>query len=139
MSLQDPAGSRANMLFHVGLAMLLCHELDAVMHAEWRVLPVTSWLPDDAGYVVFVLAHLPLFALLTWALTHPSGGVRNGTRLGLSAFMVVHAGLHLAFHGHAEYHFAGWLSHGLVAGAAAAGAVYLLMRWRYRTVRASPA
>lgn len=122
----DNAPARAReALFAIGLALLLSHELDAVKHAEWQVLPLMRWLDDATGYIVFVLAHVPLFAVMLWALAHSNPAVRRNTRIGLAAFMVVHAGLHWAFHADPHYHFAGWLSHGLVGGAAVFSALYL--------------
>ena len=122
----DTAATRAREpLFATGLALLLSHELDAVKHAEWQVLPLLRWLDDASGYPVFVLAHVPLFAVMLWALAHGSSAVRRNTRIGLAVFMVIHAGLHWAFHEDPHYHFAGWLSHGLVGGAAIFGALYL--------------
>lgn len=122
----DNAPVRAReVLFAIGLALLLSHELDAVQHAEWQVLPLLHRLDDAAGYVVFVLAHVPLFALMLWALAHRSPAVRRNTRSGLASFMVIHGGLHWAFHEDPHYHFDGWLAHGLVGGAAVFGALYL--------------
>lgn len=65
------APSRASeALFAIGLALLLSHELDAVRQAEWQVLPLLRWLDDATGYLVFVMAHVPLFALILWPLAH---------------------------------------------------------------------
>lgn len=125
MTIHHASARTREALFIIGLALLLSHELDAVKHAEWQVLPLLRWLDDATGYVVFVLAHVPLFALMLWALSHQSAAVRRNTRLGLAAFMVIHAALHWAFHDDAAYHFEGWLSHGLVGGAAVFGALYL--------------
>lgn len=125
MTLNVAATRMREPLFAVGLALLLSHELDAVKHAEWQVLPLLRWLDDASGYIVFVLAHVPLFTVMLWALAHRSPAVRHNTRIGLAAFMVVHAGLHWAFHADPHYHFSGGLAHGLVGGAAIFGALYL--------------
>lgn len=51
-----------NNIFYIGVGMSFTHELDAMLNNEWRVLPLTSGLPDEMGQTVFVLAHIPLFA-----------------------------------------------------------------------------
>jgi hypothetical protein len=55
-----------DLLFFTGLAFLLCHELDAVAQAEWRLLPILSGMNDGDAYAVFVALHIPLFALVLW-------------------------------------------------------------------------
>lgn len=114
--------------FHLGLACLLTHELDAMTHHEWRVLPLTSWLPDAWGRDVFVVAHVPLFAAMLAALGSALPSRVHGARIVLAGFLVLHAGLHFAFTGHALYTFAGALSNGLIGGAALGGMVFLLLR-----------
>ena len=37
------------------MGTLFTHELDAMLNHEWRVLPLTSWLSDEIGMIVFVL------------------------------------------------------------------------------------
>ena len=113
-------------LFLLAFSTLLAHELDAVAQAEWRVLPLTRFLPEAWGYQVFVLAHIPLLAGLLWLLMGASSTLRLRTQQVLSAFMVVHGGLHAAFSGDPHYHFDSALSQGLIAGAGLSGAAYLL-------------
>ncbi|MEM7707118.1 MAG: DUF6713 family protein [Pseudomonadota bacterium] len=35
-----------DILFYLGLALLLTHEMDAMLNHEWLVLPLTSFLTD---------------------------------------------------------------------------------------------
>ena len=123
---------RLELLFWLGTSLLLCHELDAVMQSEWRVLPFTSWMPDGPGYVVFVLMHVPLFALPLWAASSLLPNVRWRTQIGIDAFLLIHCGLHLAFSGHPAYTFDNLLSNGLIFGAGAVGAVHGARVWRLR-------
>lgn len=120
----------SDLVCYTGFSLLICHEMDAVLHAEWRVLPVTSFLPEAVAYPVFVLMHVPLFVLLFFGVAAASDRIRRYTKLGVSAFLVVHAGLHALYHGHPEYHFAGWLSNGLIAGAALCGLLYAALSWQ---------
>ena len=119
-------------LFRLGFATLFAHELDAVARAEWRVLPLTSFLPESVAYPVFVLAHIPLMVWLLFLIGHREASVRRLTRLVLSGFLVLHVALHLAFSGHVHYDFHGWLSKTLIFGGGVLGALYLALEGRAR-------
>ena len=112
-------------LFLVGVSMLFTHELDAMTHSEWRVLPLTSWLSPETGRVVFVALHVPLFALVLGWLTSQLPERVLRAQFWVSVFLVVHAGLHVAFSGQPHYTFEGILSNTLIFGAAMFGALYL--------------
>ena len=124
------------LLFWLGLSLLLCHELDAVMQHEWRVLPFTSWMPDGPGYVAFVLLHVPLFALPLWGAASLLPVTRWRTQIGVDAFLVIHSILHTAFSAHPDYTFDNLLSNGLIYGAAVLGALHGALVWRVRPSRA---
>ncbi|GJM08395.1 MAG: hypothetical protein DHS20C11_06710 [Lysobacteraceae bacterium] len=122
--LPQPSWLRVTFLFAVSL--LFTHELDAMTHAEWDVLPLTSWLPPDVGRAVFVTIHVPIFAFVLGWLTSRLPERVASAQFWISAFLVVHAALHFAFSSHPEYTFEGLLSNTLIFGSAALGAVYLL-------------
>lgn len=65
-----------DLLFSLGLSLLLAHELDAMRAAEWRLLSVLRSLPDARGRDAFILAHVPLMAVLIWLAAHPSATTR---------------------------------------------------------------
>lgn len=127
---QKPGVSQ--IVFLLGFSTLLAHELDAVARAEWRVLPITSFLPDPIGYPVFVLAHIPLVAWLVWLIGHADARIRQRTQWAISAFLIVHVVLHLAFSAHEHYDFHSALSRGLIFGGGALGAAHLALSWRRR-------
>ena len=115
-------------IFLLGVSLLFTHELDAMTHMEWRVLPLTSWLGPEVGRLVFVALHVPAFALvLGWLTSHVPGRVSRA-QFWVAVFLMVHAGLHLAFSGHAEYTFDGVLSNTLIFGAGVCGGTYLWCR-----------
>ena len=114
-------------VFYTGLGALMTHELDAVANGEWRVLPGLNALPDDVGMVVFILAHVPLFALIVALVASERRNLRDRSRLALAAFLVIHAGLHFLFRHHPAYQFSSLLSTILIYGGAAAGVLYLLL------------
>ena len=115
-------------LFYLGIGLFFTHELDAMTNHEWRVLPLTSWLGDDMGRLVFVAAHVPLFAILA-LMASLNSVVRNRTRVWLSAFLVLHSMLHAGFMLHDKYELDSLLSNILIYGAASCGLLYL---WRHR-------
>lgn len=119
-----------DFLFFGALSLLLCHEMDAVAQAEWRLLPVLSGLDDTAGYLWFVALHVPLFALLLWWTSSPAARTRRTAQLSLDAFMVIHAGLHLALHDRPDYTFHSPLSGLLIFGAAALALPHAILTWR---------
>lgn len=114
----------ARVVFCLALALLACHELDAVARREWRMLPVFDRLDDDAGQKAFALAHIPLFTGLFWLAAHPSARLRIACQLAVDAFLVFHAALHFSLSGDRLYEFEPPVETITVYGGAAAGIVH---------------
>ncbi|MEO1034501.1 MAG: DUF6713 family protein [Pseudomonadota bacterium] len=114
-------------VFMLGLGVLFTHELNAMQHAEWRVLPLLRALDDDLGRDLFVLLHIPLFAGIVAAVASTAAKLRTRSRLVVAAFLVIHGGLHFLYTDHAAYTFSGPIANGLIYGGAVCGAVYLLL------------
>ncbi len=114
-----------DLAFYLGFAALLTHELDAVARAEWKILPLLSSLPDDVAFPLFVVLHVPLFALLLWLTGNLDHRLRQRTWLGISLFLMIHAGLHKLFEGHEFYQFNSLLSVGLIYGGGLLGLLYV--------------
>jgi len=129
-----------DLLFFTGLAFLLCHELDAVAQAEWRLLPFLSEMNDGDAYVVFVLLHVPLLALVLWWTGTTAPRARHRSQLLVDAFLVIHAGLHTALRSHEDYTFHTTLSDVCIYGAAALGLIHaaLSIRSAVYSSRAQP-
>jgi hypothetical protein len=121
----SPWSGLSTALYHLGLAALFSHEMDAVMYHEWRGLAVLGGLSDAVAYPIFLAAHFPLFALILWLGSHRSAIVRDWFRLALAAFLVVHAGLHVRASSDPSYEFHGVLSNVFIYAAAAFGAAYV--------------
>ncbi len=115
-----------NFIFFLGLGFLFAHELDAMQNHEWRVLPLTSWLPDDVAASVFLLAHIPLMALIIYLVSSQNEKIRTRSWFCIAAFLVVHAVLHVAFFNHENYEFASAISNVLIFGGAVCGLIYIL-------------
>lgn len=112
----------AELFYVIMLGFFITHELDAMQRHEWRVLPLTSFLPEETGRRVFLWMHVPLFAVLFYF-----GAGDPSTRLaqGLSAFAVVHVGLHWLFRNHPKNEFNNPVSWALIIGAGLGGAGHL--------------
>ena len=113
-----------DLVFFALLGVFFTHELDAVKRHEWRVLPLTSFLPDRLGEQVFIWAHVPVFALILWGGDgQPSGPVR----IAVAAFAIVHVVLHWIYRSHPKNEFNTWGSWTLILLAGALGAVFLVL------------
>ncbi|MEM6810446.1 MAG: DUF6713 family protein [Pseudomonadota bacterium] len=118
-----------NAIFYLGLALLFTHELDAMPNHEWRVLPLLRLLEDSVGQFVFVIAHVPLFAIIIGLVASLNMRRRRNSRTVVSAFLVAHTLLHWLFSDHPHYHFDSILSSVLIVGAGLCGAVFLVLEW----------
>lgn len=110
-----------NIVFFIGISFILLHEMDAVRCHEWRIFPGLSLLNDQLGFVLFMLAHVPLFTWLIYFVGNPS--FRNG----LDIFLLIHLGLHLIFLKHPKNEFKDWTSWTIISGAAICGAIDLFL------------
>ena len=111
-----------DFLYYAMVGAFFTHELDAVKRHEWRVLPLTSFLPEKTGEQVFIWMHVPLFTLLLWG---GDGEPYSLARLGLASFAVVHVGLHFFYRKHAAYEFNNASSMSLVLLTSVLGLTYL--------------
>jgi hypothetical protein len=116
-------------LFMLSFALMIAHELDAVANHEWRVLPLTSFLPDNLGFIFFVTLHIPLI----WALLRYGFGANPTlTRDLFCGFCVVHVGLHWLFRHHPAYEFDSIMSKTLIGLTGICGLIYLGFRFLQR-------
>ena len=113
-----------DLLFFITVGLLATHELDAMPNHEWRVLPLTSFLSDEIGRRMFVLGHVPLFALVAWIAAQGSGSV---AALAFSAFAIIHVGLHWLYRNHPMYEFRGLMSRALIWGPGVFAIAHLLV------------
>ncbi|MEE4217320.1 MAG: DUF6713 family protein [Xanthomonadales bacterium] len=119
-----------NVIFYLGLGTLFTHELDAVSHHEWRLMPILQSLPESVGMNTFILLHIPLFAVLVALVASTNMQLRERSRLGVSIFLVIHALLHLWFRNDLRYEFASTMSDILIFGGALLGAAYLAISYK---------
>ncbi len=118
-----------HILFYLGLALLACHELDAVFRHEWRILPGLSLLSDSIGRTTFILGHIPIFVLLFWLTGHQSKRVRIRSQLSIDAFLIVHAAAHYLMRHHPLYEFEPPVETITVFGGGLIGLVHAMLIW----------
>ncbi|MGK7924120.1 MAG: DUF6713 family protein [Spirulina sp.] len=124
----------STILYYLCVSALLTHEMDAVMHSEWRLLYFLSNLSDATAYPIFIAIHFPIYFLFFWLGNAQNWRVRDGFRLLIALFSIVHAGLHFRLSDRANYEFHGLLSNSLIYSAAIFGLAYLLLglyRWYF--------
>ena len=126
-----------SIAFYLGMGTLFTHELDAIPNHEWRVLPLTSWLSNEVGMMVFVIIHIPLFAILISLVSSTNDKVRTRSRLSIGIFLIIHSVLHALFMNHIDYEFSSALSNVLIFGGALLGLVYLFLECREIQTKAS--
>ena len=114
-----------NLILNLGIGALFTHELDAMTNHEWRVLPLTSFMGEELGRDIFVLLHIPMFALIIGLLSSPNQHRRQLTRLVLATFLAVHGLLHHFYSDHVSYEFSSPLSNTLILLASVCGLGYL--------------
>ena len=123
--------------FFLGLGALFTHELDAVANHEWRVLPLIRALPEDSGAFLFIMAHLPIFALVVALVASPDAKIQLRSRVALSLFLIIHGILHTLFMNHPAYEFSSTLSNILIFGGSIFGATHLMFEVRDRNAMAA--
>lgn len=114
----------STLVFYLGVALLLTHELDAVAQSEWKLLYGLRRLPEEHAANVFVALHIPLVTVILWLTHHELATVRDGSRLVMALFLIVHAGLHYRLRDRPHYTFTSVLSRSLIYGAGLLGALY---------------
>ena len=119
-----------NVVFFLGLGTLFTHELDAISSYEWRLLPILRSLPDQMGMTIFVLIHIPLFAVIVALVASSDSHTRSLSRIVLGGFLILHATLHLWFSSDPNYGFISSISNWLIFGGAGFGAIYLAFIYR---------
>ena len=114
------------IVFYLGLALLFTHELDSMPNHEWRVMPILSSLSDSTGKAVFLLAHVPLFAVVVGLIASLDEKIRLRARGIFCGFLVVHTLLHYVFSRNLAYEFSSPISSALIYGAGLCGVLYFL-------------
>ena len=114
-----------NLIFNLGFATILTHELDAMTQSEWKLLFILRNLPEQIAPSAFVIIHVPLIAVLLWLTNNESQLIKNWSRIAFAAFLLIHSGLHKLLENNQNYTFNSSLSLGLIYGGGLLGLLYL--------------
>lgn len=120
--------SLLNLSLILIISLFAVHEMDAMTHAEWRLLPVLSDLPNEQARQVFLWLHIPLFAGMIWALFFASWK-RIAAQI-VCAALIIHAAAHFLLSGHDLYTFTAPIATITVYGAALISALHLFLSFR---------
>jgi hypothetical protein len=113
----------ADVLFWAMISAFITHELDAVKRHEWRVLPLTSFLPERVGEQVFIWMHVPLLLILLWFSRE---GANTTFAQVFSSFAIFHVLLHWLFRKHPAYEFNNFSSWAIIVLTGVLGAAHLI-------------
>jgi len=126
-----------NITFYLGLALIFTHELDSMPNHEWRVIPFLNSLTDETAEAAYLLAHIPIFAVVVAFIASLDQTIRSRARNIFCGFLVIHALLHLVFSENVAYEFSSWNSFGLIYGAGLCGIFYFLGMYLEREANAA--
>ena len=113
------------------VSLFFVHEMDAMTHSEWRLLPGLNLMEDGTARQVFVLLQIPIFFGVIWALFVAKW--REKAAVTMCGLAVVHAIAHFLMSGHAQYAFSPPIETITVYGAAASAMVFLFLNWKSKT------
>ena len=116
-----------DLIFYLGLALLLIHEIDAIRCQEWRMMVILKNMENKKAYQIFTLFHIPVLILIFWFLGQPNMVVRFWFQIIVDSFLIIHKLLHLLFRNHKENSFTSGFSKGIINGMAIVGLVHLVL------------
>lgn len=111
----------SDFVFLIVVGWLFVHELDAIQQREWHFFFRWSGISDTQAYRLFVIAHVPLVALILWQM--PS----RTFQVGFDVFCIVHAALHFALRNHAHLDFNNVFSAVWIYGAVPLAVLHLFL------------
>lgn len=110
----------------LAVSFMFTHELDAIRRHEWRVFPLADRLSDETGFLVFVLLHVPGFALVIWFSIPMDVKVATLFQIVFSTFCILHVVLHKLLERRLAYEFNNPLSQLLIWGSGVFGLGHLI-------------
>ena len=117
-----------DLVYYGALAFLLCHELDAVHHKEWRLLFVLRRMSDERAFLWFTGLHAPLLVLLFWSIAE-KGSIASTIQILIALFCMVHAGLHWRLRKKGRCPFRSPASRIWIDGSALLGGIFLILKF----------
>ena len=115
-----------NLLFNFGLTFIIIHEMDAIRCKEWRIFPGLNLLGDKWGFIIFIVAHIPLLVILFIALNN---SLDNSILIYyLEIFFIVHLALHIIYIKNPKNEFKDLISWTFIVGPALFGLLDIVLK-----------
>jgi hypothetical protein len=120
----------SQFVFLGSVALMICHEIDADLHREWRLLPILKGMPEKRAAFWFMVLHVPIIfgLLLLAAAPEPSNGAVAFSKTAFCAFAAVHAVIHTFFPRCEAYEFDNLASALMIYGSGLLGVAFLILR-----------
>lgn len=109
----------------LAVSLFAVHEMDAMTHSEWLILPVLGRFTEATGRDLFLLLHIPLYVGIFWALFHASW--RKIASIAFCGLLVIHAIAHFLLSDHALYTFIPPIETITVYGSGLISVVYIVL------------
>ena len=110
-------------IFALELALLFTHEMDAIRRHEWKMFIGLNKMADETAYRIFLLLHIPLYALALLLLFSPFSLVGYYV---VDIFLLAHMLIHLAFKNHPANQLDGIISKTIINAAGLLAVVHLI-------------
>lgn len=113
----------SNALFSIQLALLFTHEMDAARRQEWKMFAFLKHQSDESSFMLFTLAHIPLYAAFLFLLISSH---RHAAFVIADIFLIIHSFSHMLFHRHPLNKLRGKMSLALIHLAAILALFHLM-------------
>ncbi|HOT46418.1 MAG TPA: hypothetical protein PLM53_16820 [Spirochaetota bacterium] len=116
-----------NYLFILTISLLILHEMDAIRRKEWKLFVGLKDLPEERGYLVFSILHLPLCFIILYFIMNSDNEYYYLFTLVVNIFLIFHGGIHLLFRKKKDNEFAGTYSYVIIFLMSVLGAIQLAL------------
>ncbi len=115
------------ILFTINLSLLILHEMDAIRAKEWKMFIVLKDMKEKTAYLIFALAHLPLYIWVILLIPRLVMGECIALYLGVNLFLVFHTIIHFLFRKKLDNGFTSVYSNLLIYSMGALAVIDLLL------------
>lgn len=102
------------LLFCLNISLLLVHEMDAIRCKEWNMFIFLKSMKENHAYLIFAIAHIPLYFALIYLLIFGSSNTLGILETVINIFLVFHWIIHIAFRNKQQNNFKGLFSRAVI-------------------------
>jgi hypothetical protein len=114
-------------IFITIIILFSLHEIDAVRTKEWKMLPVLKNMADGTALKVFVLVHIPLYAVILYILALGSTSAVEIMYHAVAILLIFHTIIHFVMREHPKNGFTSALSNIVIYSIGILAVVHLCM------------